>query len=189
MVNYRDHELNIMKDLVRRVPETVFRDEVNVLWRTKQISEQRGFGAIASQCAESVVEKYARAAAARLYDDVGSFPTGPEECDRALRIHAKDDLEYARLRAMFFDFLGNKHWRHGKYRHAQQSYSVAVTENRCMWIVWIKILILKAGLGGGVLLLKSMPRRLVLVFERSPSPDSISEPSTAEGLVPSSESH
>jgi glycosyltransferase involved in cell wall biosynthesis len=189
MVNYRDHELNIMKELFRRVPETVFRDEVNVLWRTKQISEQRGFGAIASQCAESVVEKYARAAAARLYDDVGSFPTGPEECDRALRIHAKDDLEYARLRAMFFDFLGNKHWRHGKYRHAQQSYSVAVTENRCMWIVWIKILILKAGLGGGVLLLKSMPRRLVLVFERSPSPDSISEPSTAEGLVPSSESH
>jgi glycosyltransferase involved in cell wall biosynthesis len=169
MVNYRDHELNMMKDLVRRVPETVFRDEVNVLWRTKQISEQKGFHAIASQCAELVAEKYARAAAARLYDNVGSFPTSPEECERALRIHARNDLEYTRLRAVFFDFLGNKHWRHGKYRHARESYSVAVTENWCMWMVWIKIFILITGLGYEVLLLKSLPRRLGLVLKRSRS--------------------
>lgn len=167
MVNYRDHELNIMKDLTRRVPEIVFRDQVNVLWRTKQISEQRGFRAIASQCAESVAEKYARAAAARLYDDVGSLPTSPEECDRALRLHATDDSEYTRLRAMFFAFLGNKHWRHGKYHHARQSYSIALRENWCMWMVWIKVFILVTGLGRGALLLKTLPRRLILVFVRS----------------------
>jgi glycosyltransferase involved in cell wall biosynthesis len=155
MVNYRSHDLNMMKDLFRRVPDTVFGDEVNVLWRTKRHCEQKGLGFLADKCENVLTAKYARAMASTIYGDVCSeWRMTGAQCDEALRTGASSVTEYRRLRGRFSAYMANQHWRHGAFRRARRAYAGALRDNWRMPHVWFKILILLAGLGRTVLFLK-----------------------------------
>jgi glycosyltransferase involved in cell wall biosynthesis len=161
MVNYRVHDLNIMNDLIRR-GDSVIRDEVTVLWRTKHHCEQKGFRALAGRCEYALSWKYARAAASAIYGgDTYYLYSGMNvtQCDQALRDGASGVEEYKRLRGMFFTSMGNQHWRHGEFRSARQSYLVAVRDNWRMPQVWLKILILFVGLGRTAVSLKKLANR------------------------------
>ena len=162
MVNYRLHEMNIGKDLARQ-GDSVIKDEVNVLWRTKHHCEKRGFRALASKCEYALAWKYARAAASAIYGgDNYYFYTGMNitQCDRALRDNASGVEDYKRLRQMFFESMGNQHWRHGDFASARQCYLVAVRENWRKLRVWLKIFILILGLGRMTVFLKNLANRL-----------------------------
>ncbi len=148
MVNYRSHDLNIMKDLLRRVPDTVLKDEVTVLWRTKHDCEQKGFHALADKCEDALTGKYARAAASAIYSDIYSHSgMSISQCDQALRAGASSISEYRRLRGKFFAYIANQHWRHGEFGLARREYAIALRDNWRMPQVWFKILFLLAGLG------------------------------------------
>ena len=159
MVNYRFHDLNIMKDLLSSVPGTVFGDEVNVLWRIKACCERKGFHALAAKCEDALARKYARAAASTVYDDVYShLRMSITQCDQALRVGASSVLEYRRLRGKFSTYMANTHWSHGAFGRARRSYALALRENWRTPRVWFKILLLFAGLGRTGLFLRDFRR-------------------------------
>jgi hypothetical protein len=149
MVNYRDHDLNMMKDFMRRVPKTVFSDEVNVLWRTKRKAEQKGFGAVVNQIEFSIARKYARAAAFPLYGSKSlCWGMSVTQCEDALRTNTLTAPEYRRLRGKFYASMGDEHWWHGAFRNARQNYVLALRENWRMPKVWLKLLHAAMGRSG-----------------------------------------
>jgi glycosyltransferase involved in cell wall biosynthesis len=148
MVNYRSHDLNMMKDLLSRVPETVFRDEVTVLWRTKQRGTQKGYHALVDKCESVLALKYARATTAGIYGDTYSpCMMNSAQCDQAMRTGASSVLEYRRLRGKFFAWMGNTHWRHSAFGNARWNYALALRNNWRMPQIWLKIIFLLVGLG------------------------------------------
>ena len=168
MVNYRSHDLNMMKDLQRRVPETVFSDEVTVLWRTRQHCKQKGLRALANKCEDALTETYARAAAAAIYSDIGLHrQMSVAQCDEALRAGASSISEHKRLRGKFFAYMANKNWRHGDFGRARRSYAIALRNHWGMPKVWLKLLILIAGLGRTGLFFRSF---ISLLNNSRPSP-------------------
>lgn len=147
MVNYRSHPLNIMKDLMKN-GDTVFRDEVNVLWRTKDDCQKKGYYGLADRCEDMLAAKYARSAASVMYTDLPStWSMGVPQCLRALRIGSGTRLEYRRLRGKFLAYLGNQHWRHTAFGHARRAYRLALYSNWRMPQVWLKLTIITIGLG------------------------------------------
>ena len=153
MVNYRIHELNIMKDLIRRSPETVLNDELEVLWRTKRECERREFRRLAESCEERIAAIYTRALMAALYSDLEThWYMTFAECYRGLRLQATDMREYRRMRGKLFGYIGNQHWRHGALDLARQSYARALRHNWRAPRVWLSWLALSTGAGrmGGV---------------------------------------
>ena len=168
MVNYRLHDHNMMKDLLQRVPEAVFRDEVNLLWRTRQHCAHKGFNGLARQCEDALTAKYARAAACTIYNDVywdwsevpASWSLTIAQCYEALRTGASSADEYARLRGKLSVYLANQHWHHGNFEQARQEYAIALREDWNMPHVWLRVLFLQAGLGRAVLFLKEMRQQL-----------------------------
>lgn len=85
MVNYRSHDLNIMKQLMERSPESVFKDEVNVLWRTRRHCKQKGYRALADKCEDSLAWKYARAVESYTYGDCPYWKLSVAQCDQGYR--------------------------------------------------------------------------------------------------------
>jgi glycosyltransferase involved in cell wall biosynthesis len=147
MVNYRYHDQNIMKELLRRA-DTVFKDEVTVLWRTKRHCEEKGFLGLADKCEYALTAKYAAAAAAAIYGDTYSnWKMSIAHCHAALRAGASSVVEYRRLRGKFSAYLANAQWRHGAFRLARQSYALSLRDNWRMPPVWVKLVLLFAGLG------------------------------------------
>lgn len=146
MVNYRSHDLNMMKDFVRRLPKIVFTDEVNVLWRTKMKSEQKGFGVLTRQIEYSISNKYSAAAAFAIYGE-GSVPWGMSiaECREALRTNTATMLEYRRLRSNFYARLADRHWLHSAFQDARKYYALAIRDNWRMPRIWAKLLLALMG--------------------------------------------
>jgi glycosyltransferase involved in cell wall biosynthesis len=148
MVNYRSHDLNIMKDLVRRLPAAVFRDEVNVLWRIKHKCEQKGLHTLARKCEDVLTAKYARSIASMMYSDTQChLPLTLKQCEQELLAKASGLGEYLRLRAKMRAFLGNQEWRHGDFHRARQTYALALKDCSSMPSVWAKLTLLRLGLG------------------------------------------
>jgi glycosyltransferase involved in cell wall biosynthesis len=168
MVNYRSHDLNIMKDLLRQ-NDTVFKDEVTVLWRTKHFCEEKGLQVLVDKCQDALAGKYARAAASTIYCDIYShWGMSIEQCDQALREGSSNDREYRRLLGKFSAYIANQHWRQGAFECARRSYIVALWNNWRMPQVWLKILLLLAGLGRlGPFLRKFKARNDYLTFVRN----------------------
>lgn len=148
MVNYRSHDLNMMKDLTARVPQIVFNDEVNVLWRIKDAAKNRGFDRIARQIEEFISGKYAHAVGVNTYREACvSWGMTISECEQALRRNATDNTEYRRLRARFHVLVGDKHWLHAASRAARRSYCIALRADWRMPRVWIKVALASIGRG------------------------------------------
>jgi glycosyltransferase involved in cell wall biosynthesis len=161
MVNYRFHDLNIMKHLLGNAPATVFGDEVRVLWRTKEHCKQKGYLALAETCEYALALKYARAASSAIYADTySSLAMTIAECERALLAGASNRSEYERLHGKFEAYLGDAHWRNHLFARAQRSYALALRENWKMPEVWLKTLILCAGFGRTALLVRKLKRRM-----------------------------
>ena len=159
MVNYRFHELNIMKDLLRR-SDTVFRDEVAVLWRSKLRCEEKGYRALARECENVLAAKYARVALCGVYADLESnSQLSVAECEAALRHGLPDGACYRKLRGKFRAFLANQHWRHGAFESARRAYAEALRDDWRMPRVWLKRLGLLVGLGQVGILVKKKFRR------------------------------
>lgn len=125
MVNYRDHELNMMKDFVARIPQTVFTDEVNVLWRTKRRSEQMGFGVLAHDLDYFIARKYAQAAEFALYGEGSVWGMSVKECEDALRANADSEQESGDLLQKFHSLMADRHRAHGAFANARRSTSIA----------------------------------------------------------------
>ncbi|MGZ5055643.1 MAG: glycosyltransferase family 2 protein [Methylobacter sp.] len=141
MVNYRSHDLNMMKDLLTRVPKIVFTDEVNVMWRTKRQSEQKGFYELACQIEYYIASHYAHAVALAIYGERSeSCAMSITQCDEALRTNALTLSEYRRLRGKFYASVADKHWWHGAFQIARQNYALALWTNWRMPEVWLKLL-------------------------------------------------
>jgi len=126
MVNYRDHDSNMNKELMSQVPMTVFSDVVNVLWRIKRKSEQKGFGLLAQKIEYFIAENYADMADSTVYGGKYSpWRMDITQCSEALRDNAVNELEYARLRGKFYALMAVNDWRHGSFKNARQSMSNA----------------------------------------------------------------
>lgn len=160
MVNYRSHDQNMMKALLRQRIDLVFDDEVKVLWRTKRLAEERGFRRLTKQLKYCIAEKYARAA---MFEYAGSpEPWGMSiiECNQALRNNAHILSEYRRLRGTFKASYANKQWRQRQFRNAQRSYASALCDEWRMPVVWLKCLFLSIQLGRFGLYLRNLRAKL-----------------------------
>lgn len=167
MVNYRSHDLNIMKELVGRVPDTVFADEVNVLWRTRKHCAERNKRKLARQCEDSLTAKYARAVASGIYSDVSAHRLmNIEQCDQEFRVHTSNVSDYKRLKGKFLAYVANQHWRHGNFSEARKACLLALQTNWKMFPVWLKVVSLFVGLGPvGMFLAKYSKRKSLVTVE------------------------
>jgi glycosyltransferase involved in cell wall biosynthesis len=122
MVNYRCHELNMNKDFVKRCPEIVFTDEINVLWRIRSKCSSKGLDELAMQIEYFIAVKYAQAATLSIYGE-SSAPWGVsiDKCEEALRSHTSGEEEYDRLRRTFYALMADRHWAHRAFRIARES--------------------------------------------------------------------
>jgi glycosyltransferase involved in cell wall biosynthesis len=167
MVNYRLHDHNMMKDMLRRAPETVFADEVNLLWRARHDCKEKRLFALALQCEDILTAKYARAAACAHYDDVywnwsnagAHWGLSIAQCEEALRAGAVNTSDYDRLHRKFSVYLANQHWRHGNLSQARQEYARILRGNWTSLKVGLRWLILCLGLGRFGLFLMGRQRR------------------------------
>jgi hypothetical protein len=149
MVNYRSHDINMMKDLLSRVPEIAFSDEVNVLWRTKRRAEKKAFDQLTRDLETSLAIKYAAAVALTLYgDNVSCWGMSISQCETALGSNTISMLEHKRLLAKFYASLADSHFWHGAFRRALRDYTLALHHNWCMPKVWFKLLTASMGPGG-----------------------------------------
>lgn len=164
MVNYRSHDLNIMKELVGRVPDTVFADEVSVLWRTRKHCADRNERKLARQCEDSLTAKYARAVASGIYADVSAHRVMTiEQCEQELLANALSVPDYKRLKSKFLAYVANQHWRHGNFSEARKACLLALQADWKMFSVWLKIVSLFVGLGPVGMFLKKYSKRKSLV--------------------------
>lgn len=125
MVNYRLHDLSMMKHLLTHAGKTVFADEVNVLWSTKRRSETR-FPMLARRIEFLIARQYALAVTRELYNDACSaWPMNTAECEQELRANSASLVEFARLRAMFFALVAERQLAHRSIREAKASLSLA----------------------------------------------------------------
>ena len=149
MVNYRTHDHNMMMFLQRSYPETVFRDEVNVLWRIKREAEHKNYHALADYIEPFICRKYAHAVGVQSYNET-CVPWGMsvEECDGAFKRNAESTREYYRLRSRFEVLVGDKHWHHSAFNEARQSYLSAIQRSWLMPAVWAKLGLLCLGSPG-----------------------------------------
>jgi glycosyltransferase involved in cell wall biosynthesis len=166
MVNYRGHDLNMMKDLIRRVPDTVFKDEVDVLLRTKRHCEEKGLVALAHKCEDRLSAKYARAALSTIYSDINSHRKMTIiQCDDALCASTSCRSERKRLRAKFWAYVADQHWRHRAFDGARQCYTLALRDTWRMPRVWVKVLLLIVRLGQTGLYLNNFRRALTWTID------------------------
>jgi len=164
MVNYRLHDLNMMKELMSRVPEVVFADEVNVLWRTKRRAEEKGYWSLARQLEDRVTRKYANAASLSVpAHESSNWPIGVNDCVQAMRNNAVSVAEHRRLLGQFYAHLGDKQWQHGLFPKARRSYVRALTQGWQVPGVWLKLLLASMGTTGVVL--RQLVKRLVTLWQ------------------------
>jgi glycosyltransferase involved in cell wall biosynthesis len=122
MVNYRSHDLNMMTDLMTRVPWTVFKDDVNVLWRIKRKAEEKEFKDLVQQIEFRIAKTYAdMVALATCGGKQLSWKLDVENCDDALRNEAANVPEYLRLRGKFYAFLAERHLKGGAFKSLKLS--------------------------------------------------------------------
>jgi hypothetical protein len=184
LVNYRDHDLNIMKDLMTHAPATLFSDEVSVLSRTRKHCYEKGFPELATKCEDALASVYARAAASALYDepyypDLGyRWAMTVQQCEQGLRDGVCSESAYRSLRAKFFASLGGQHWRHSAFGQARQSYRIALRTDWKLLAVWLKLAFLSAGLGRAAVLARGVMRPSILASSKHQA-TSQSEPNTA----------
>jgi glycosyltransferase involved in cell wall biosynthesis len=153
MVNYRSHDLNMMKDLMSRVPDIVFTDEMNVLWRIRRKAEEKGFRVLRQQVEDLITRKYANAAAFCCSggDDRSVWPISIRQCVDALRANTSTSVEYKRLLGTFYAHIGDKHWMYTAFQSARSNYGLALRENWRMPMAWLKLLLASTGRTGIVL--------------------------------------
>lgn len=169
MVNYRSHDLNIMKDLVDRFPEKVFNDEVAVLWRIRAHCEERMLRRLVDECEDRLARKYARAASSAIYRDDYSWGTGnachwrltPAQCLGAIESCLSSSSDGRRMQGKFAEYLGNQHWRHRTFAEARRSYLSALNYDWRLPRVWCKLLALDLGLGFVGIHIRRIQRRLM----------------------------
>lgn len=172
MVNYRLHDLNIFKELIRQ-EGAILKDEVAVFRRLKHHCEDKGFINLAKRCIKAVSLKYARAAVSAIYGGDSYYRNcgmSIEQCDTAMYDCASSELEYRQMRGFFLAAIANSHWRHGDFGDARRYYDIALQNNWKMPQIWLKTLLLRAGLGPIILFIKDaqVTKRL---SEWSDSPD------------------
>jgi glycosyltransferase involved in cell wall biosynthesis len=152
MVNYRLHEQSMMRRFLSSFPKTVFTDESNVLWRIERAAHRKGFRKLALYIERFISNKYAHAAAVKLYgESCVTWALTVKECDEALAANATSRSQYYRLRTMFDSLLGDKHWHHCDFRKARRSYIAALRGDWNMPKVWAKLLFASMGRFGFML--------------------------------------
>jgi glycosyltransferase involved in cell wall biosynthesis len=149
LVNYRLHDCNMMKDLMNRVPQLVFQDVVNVLWRTKQRINKKKHSALVLRLEDVLARKYTNAAMLSPRQIEGSgWPITVNDCVEAIRSHASSSHESQRLLALFYAHLGDKQWSLELFECARKSYVKALSRRWWMLKVWMKLFLALTGQPG-----------------------------------------
>jgi glycosyltransferase involved in cell wall biosynthesis len=152
MVNYRSHDLSMMKDFLSRRGEIAFQDEVNVLWRIKRKAEQKDLKKLARRIEHFIGSTYARAAAVSMYGkEYSAWPMSVTECDNALRRNCDTPSEFKRIRASFDAHMADKHVWYGTVGDARKSYILALRGNWRIGYIWLKLLLTATGSLGAFL--------------------------------------
>jgi len=149
MVNYRTHELSMMKEFLTQRQKQAFADDVNVMWRVKVKAAQKGHERLLHRFESLLANKYANSAAVLLYGETSAaYGMSVEECEREIKAHAQDEQERRRLLGRFRGFLGDKHWWRKDFSQARQQYVQALGQYRLLPKVWVKLIVANLGPAG-----------------------------------------
>lgn len=132
MVNYRFHELNIGTQLLKQTPKSVFSDEIEVLWRTKQKAEQRRVTELVEKLQVFIGWKYGQAAAFAPYsDEYAPWRMSVAQCEAAICDRASSAFDCATIMEKFRSVLGNTCRLSIAGEHVQR----AVLARRYLWCI------------------------------------------------------
>jgi glycosyltransferase involved in cell wall biosynthesis len=149
LVNYRSHSLNMMQDLLARVPETVFADEAAVLWRTKWRCEEKKLVCLAAEIEDFISNKYARAVASGLYGENSSVQRlSIAECENAIHAFTISSAERRRILGKFYGRLADRHFRHEAFRKARHGYVQALAHGCRNSKILLKLMLATMGRPG-----------------------------------------
>jgi glycosyltransferase involved in cell wall biosynthesis len=159
MVNYRTHDLSMMKDFLTQKQDQAFADDVNVMWRVKHKAEDQGLAALSPLFESALASKYSNSAAVLLYGETSAaFGTSVADCKAAFHRHARNAQEEQQLLGRFSGFMGDKHWWHGNYDQARRSYLDALSLHWYLPKVWVKLLVAVFGRTGFIYLKEARTR-------------------------------
>ena len=140
LVNYRSHDLSMMKDLLTNRPDVVLNDERNVLWRIRERAVSQDFPLVVRECELALGNKYANAIAFVVYGDAASaYGMTLAECEAEIAQLAPRRGEFRRIRGKMRAYLGDKHWWHGDFAAARYAYVQALADYRWLPKVWLKL--------------------------------------------------
>ena len=142
MLNYRGHDLSMTNLLKNKDVRILVHDSLAVLWRTKNTAESIGAHAVVNKCREAIATEYARFVSGSHYIP---YQMDMEEFEKSLKQFARTHDEADSIRANFYEYLGDIHFRLRDFEQAKISYSRGLQENPLMLKAWAKWLLLQMG--------------------------------------------
>jgi hypothetical protein len=146
LVNYRSHELSMMKDLVANRPEVVVNDERNVLWRIRAKAQEKKLWKVVNECEFALGTKYANAITFSRYGEVSSlYGMTVTECEQEIRRNVQRRRETRRLIGKMWARVGDKYWWHRDFVDARTPYLRAVLNHPPLLKAWLKLALATLG--------------------------------------------
>jgi glycosyltransferase involved in cell wall biosynthesis len=128
MVNYRFHDTNMTKALMKDAPGVPVRDVFTVRWRLKDTAEKIGAHTVAGFCTAAIVDDYVFRLTRKAMQNWALGLT-PEQFEASLRDHARSEREHTDILALVYARVGDAHYEAGDRPHARDWYTRALSAN------------------------------------------------------------
>lgn len=140
MVDYRIHEQSMTNSLFLERARRCLQDDLEVLWRIKEIARARGDDKITVKCRRAIALEHARQLTGKYKASAASITLS--ESDGWLKKHARNTAEEKWIRARSYIFIAEFHFRTGNLAEARRFYRYGLSENPWILKVWIKRMLL-----------------------------------------------
>jgi glycosyltransferase involved in cell wall biosynthesis len=148
MVCYRGHEMSMTTKLTREKLDSCADEDISIPWLIREQVIELGYFELAKECLPGIAHTYTRILASKLYS-TSSWHMNFEKFERQLMEKINDESVRSWIRANVFAGVGSECYWKNDLGNAYKFYRKAISINRWMFSIWVKLLLLSLGKCGG----------------------------------------
>ena len=150
MVCYRQHDRSMTAFLMEKSARGCFEEDVAVIWAVKEKADAAGMADVSRECLSAAGDVCGRNIACERRG--AEAPSSMlDSFEKALCKHTADQSEQRSVRGLVYAGMGNAYYWQGKPVQAEVFYNAALKENRFLFDVQIKRILLAFGCAGDFL--------------------------------------